>query len=249
MKKCFGMMCVFVLVCYSAIQAQESKVKFDVYGGISSPLDSYKSPIGRAKGGYFTGVSLDYYFVEGMIGLGLDARFAEHKHSPLDTITVDNATLFSSYSTSERFRYKGIFIGPTFQSYIGRMGIEFYAKGGVVAQQMPLHDRNMLFFMGSNLISAKAFTTMHQEKSSAFAVIGGFRINYKITDWLGLFMMGDYQDHLSSQGYEIKKLQSQFNYPASETPEGTAKIKMMNFGMGLKFMFGGGGNWDTLSEF
>lgn len=247
MKKWLGTMCAFFLV--YATQAQEN-LKLDVQGGFSNPLGDYKMPIGRAQGGYFTGVSLDYYFLERIMGFGIDARFTQHRHSPLDTLLVDNATLYSKYSTQDsRFRYMGVFVGPTFQSYIGNLGIELYVKGGVVNQQMPVHDRHLLFYIDSHPINEHVFSTGHPERSTAFGVVSGFRINYKVNNWLGIFMMGDYQDHFTGKGYEMQNLQPQFNFPASETPAGTAKIKMTNVGMGLKFMFGGGNRWDSLSEF
>lgn len=183
-----------------------------------------------------------------MIGLGADVRMVEHKYSPLDTLLTEGAVMFiSNYSNDHKFRYRGIFVGPTFQTYIGRLGIEMYIKGGKVSQEMPKHDRHMIFFMGQFLMNEKVFVATHPEKSNSFGITGGFRINYKITNWLGLSLMGDYQDHFG-QPYEIKGLHPEFNYPETETPEGTAKVKMMNFGVGLKFMFGGRSSWDSLSE-
>lgn len=64
MKKWLGMMCVFLLMCIQITQAQESKVKFEAFGGVSNPLKEYKMPIGRAQSGHFMGASLDYYFIK-----------------------------------------------------------------------------------------------------------------------------------------------------------------------------------------
>lgn len=245
MKKYFFNALVLFLV-VTVANAQESSFQIGAFGGLSNPMGDYKSPIGRALNGYYTGVSLDYYFIEGMIGLGIDARMAEHDHLALDTISTGNAMLFSTMEGEPRFKHMGVFLGPTFQSYIGNLGLEFYGKLGMMSQKMPQHRRHLLFFMQGQPINMDVLESVHDAKSRSIAGVYGFRINYRITSWLGLFATGDYQQQISGQGYELRLLESQFTYPAEETPPGIAKVNMMNFGLGLRFFFGGSRN--MLSE-
>lgn len=186
------------------------KLQLGVFGGISMPLGDYKDSIGRANNGITGGMFMDKYFRGDKFGIGIDARYLQHKSQPFDSVKFANGSINPNYNNTQTFKHLGVSIGPTYKFTSNQFSLEAFVKGGVVFQQFPNYDQTLTYSTpgGGGSTSVKVLETINpNDKSKAWMGVGGMRFNYLLAKNLDLFAQVDY---LRTFGKKFGKDESEF---------------------------------------
>lgn len=234
----------------TSLVGQENRfLQFGVFGGVSNPIGDYDGKVGHANKGVIAGTTLNYYFTNVGFGIGLDARFINHPLDKKDTIHVENGIVSNLYDTEPRFRHISLAIGPTYQFRKGKFGAELYTKGGIMLQQFPKYVRMLVV---SNYTNPEEPTsnrydvlkTTGPQKANTWNLISGINLNYQIKDAWGIFLNADYQTSLGTKFFDkesqfrVGNLPVSTRYTYENIGTGTTKIQMLNWGIGVKYLFG-----------
>lgn len=261
MKKDFfkALVALFAVSYIYPVHSQQPKYwQAGVFSGISLPTGGYKDPIGRVNIGYTAGVFADYYFIPGKFGFGLDARFIHHRMVRNDALEFQGAILENQYVSPPRFRHIGLAIGPTYEFRRGAIGLELFTKGGVMLQQFPSYTRQLTRFdapQGSKARIETRYQTSSDPNTNAWAVLSGFRFNYRHNPKVSFFAQGDYMATIGnfffgkpSQFTLRRAPQSGNKYPYENIGAGRTNISMFNIAVGVRFLLGDDRNPNILKE-
>lgn len=253
MRKSFLREFAVILLMSTAVspsQSQENRYwQFGVWGGVSNPIGDYDGKVGHADKGVIAGAVLNYYFTKVGFGIEVDARFINNPLDKKDTIHVENGIVSNLYETEPRFRHTSFAIGPTYQFRKGKFGAELYTKGGVMLQQFPKYVRMLEVSNYSNPEEPTSnrydvLKTTGPTKTNAWTLITGLSLNYQLKNAWGIFINADYQTSLGSKfldkpsQFMVGNLPVSARYTHEDIGTGTTKIKMFNFGIGVKYLFG-----------
>ena len=259
MKRSFLIVAALFLVApfqgNEARSQEQPTVRLGLYGGGSNPSGEYRNGVGRAGDGYAYGMSLEYFFWGSNLGIGVDARFTGHSYQRPDTVYSKQgsitATTANVYSSPTRFRHLGITAGPVYHLGQGKIGLDLYARGGLLFQQFPAYVRRVVMVVTTPVIGSSNTSTFTYvtDKSSASAAkaqawtaqLGG-RLTFSILPSVELFAYGDYQMGIGSKGaFTVVDL------TGAEPPK-KAATNMVSFGGGLRLLFGEGRDPSGLSR-
>ena len=240
-----------ILFSHDARSQEGSSLKVSFFGNTSAPSGEYKDGIGRARKGFGYGLSADYFFPGSRLGIGIDARFANHGHLRGDTIFersgFSTRTVANTYSSPLRFRHYGITLGPVYRIGEGKLGIELYAKSGMLFQQFPTYVRREVIVLDPPLSNGPP-TTIINEKPSArdarantLTALMGARVSFKVFPRLELFVLADYQTCFGKNG-------SFSVHDQSGQVVNSAGTKMMGLGGGIRLNFGESRDPSSLSR-
>ncbi len=242
MKRCFLVTATVFIVAFCSTTARSQEdgyLQIGVSGGLSSPLGKYAKPEASTKKGFATGMFSDYYFMRSSFGIGIDARLINHPHQAPDTVYLGNGYTANIYSSPKRFRHFGITLGPVYRFNGTRIGIELYAKGGILFQQFPTFANATV--KPPITTGGKIQTTYHSrtevERGRAWTVLTGVRFNYSILPKLNVFLFGDYQTAIGKQFFGKPSQFTVRNLSSSQTSNGVS-TKMFNVGTGIRFILG-----------
>jgi hypothetical protein len=240
------------LIAGSARSQEGGSLKLGLYGGRSNPSGSYKDGIGSAKSGHAFGISADYMFTGSKLGIGIDARLTGHAHQAPDSVIkrdgFNTSTTVNNYNSPLRFRHLGIVLGPVYHIGEGRLGVDLYAKGGMLFEQFPTYVRKETLVVDnpfSNLPPAVfVFDRSAAQTKSAnswTALVGG-KISFEILPKVEIFVYGDYQTTIGSGGsFVVTDLQN------GQEPQ-KVPIRMVSLGGGIRLAFGEGRDDSSLSR-
>ncbi len=195
------------LMCNHAAKSQEYTTwQVGIFGGASPTLGTYHGDTARANIGYVGGVFADHYFRGGNFGLGIDARLLQHPIWGGDSVAFRNGFLATTFHSAERFRHLGLAVGPTYRFSSGKFAAELFAKGGVLFQQYPDYQQELVYetadprggVVAQSLVVRK--TANASDRALAWMGVGGLRFNYEVVRNLSIFVQGDY---LSAFGTEF----------------------------------------------
>ncbi len=169
-------------------------VQVGVFGGISQPLGMYRGETGRAQTGPAGGLFADKYFRGNRWGIGIDARFMQHNIRKFDSVFFANGNIAPTYNRRTAFRHFGIALGPSYKQGMGRMELEAFVRGGILFQQFPEYYQTITYnFAVPPPGSAVIYRTANASNSArSWMGMAGIRINYLLSDKLGLFLQADY---------------------------------------------------------
>ncbi|MBN9294258.1 MAG: hypothetical protein J0G96_09790 [Flavobacteriia bacterium] len=230
--------------------AQENFLQAEIFSGQSKPMKDYQK-IGEAQPGWLIGGAFNYYFLDGF-GLGLDLRSVKHSRSQQssDTIFYNDGYISNAYENENEFRHFGISLGPVYQLQAGKISLELFAKGGVLFQKMPQYTRKLHVKYHSLDPEApieanyNVLKTTHDAETKAWAVVAGANLSYNVTKNFGLFFQTDYHTTLGKESFgkptnfTFEDQRLGLNRPLDGVADGTAKVQMLNFNLGIKFSFG-----------
>lgn len=230
-----------VSVCLVAKSQEDGYLQLGVSGGLSSPTGSYSKPQASARKGFMTGIFTDYYFMRSNFGIGIDARLINHPHESPDTIYFNNGYTANTYSSPKRFRHFSLTLGPVYRFSGSKIGVELYAKGGILFQQFPIFANATV--KPPVTPGGKIQTTYHSrttvDNAKAWTVLTGVRFNYSIVPKLNVFLFGDYQTTVGKQFFGKPSQFAVRDIPISQTSDNTyIGTKMFNIGTGIKFILG-----------
>lgn len=261
MKKDFfrALVALFAVSSINPVHSQTPKYwQAGIFSGVSFPTGAYKKPIGRVSMGYTAGTFADYYFIPGKFGFGLDARFIHHRMVRNDALEFQGGILENQYVSPPRFRHIGLTIGPAYEFRRGAIGLELFAKGGVMLQQFPSYTRLLTRFdvpQGSKARIETRYQTKSDPNTNAWAVLSGFRFNYRHKSKISFFAQGDY---MATAGKTFFGKPSQFTlrqapqsgnkYPYENIGTGKTNISMINIAIGVRFLLGDDRNPNILKE-
>ena len=174
---------------------EAGKWQIGAFGGISMPMGDYKDSIGRANNGLTGGLFIDKYFRGNNFGIGLDARYLQHKSQAFDTVLFSHGTIDPTYNNDQTFKHFGVAIGPTYKFTNNKFSFEAFAKGGVLFQQFPNYNQILTYSTagGGGSSSVKILETINpSDKAKAWMGVGGMRFNYLVAKNLDLFAQVDY---------------------------------------------------------
>lgn len=184
-----------------------------IFGGASPTLGTYHGDTARANIGYVGGLFADHYFRGGSFGIGIDARLLQHPLWGGDSVIFRNGFLATTFNNAKRFRHLGLAVGPTYQFRAGKFAAELFAKGGVLFQQFPDYQQELVYetadprggVVTQSLVVRKTANT--SDRALAWMGVGGVRFNYEVARNLSVFVQGDY---LSTFGTEFGGKPSEF---------------------------------------
>lgn len=194
-------------------ETPRSDWQLGLFGGLSVPLGDYKNDVGRAKNGFNTGLSLDYFFKGSGFGLGVDARFQRHNTEAFTTDSLRPGSLvynfangYTSFTQSDRtaFSHIGVSLGPVYRVQSPYLDFNFYARAGALFQQYPeysqsIHALNPFTNQYETVLSP--FGTDNKEaKPIALMGILGMKMIYNITPKIGIGVQADYLRTFGNSG-------------------------------------------------
>lgn len=182
----------------SAKSQERDPWQIGVFGGISPTLGTYHGDTAQANMGYVGGAFADYYFGGGDFGIGVDARWMQHPLWGNDSVFFRNGFMATTFHTAKRFQHIGLAAGPSYRFCTGRFALELFAKGGVLFQQFPNYERQLVYeatdprggTVAQSLIIRK--TANAADRALAWMGVGGVRFNYEVARNLSVFVQGDY---------------------------------------------------------
>ncbi|WP_461791398.1 hypothetical protein [Pedobacter sp.] len=234
------------------VWSQGSLIKFGFFGGVSNPTSAYRDSLSRARNGYVMGLSGSYFFPGSGLGIGIDARFARNPHQTPDPVTEQDATststLSNTYHSPLRFKYYTVALGPVYRLGEGRLGLELYAKAGMIFEQFPTYTRKQTVVIqnqtgggpfGGGPTNPVTFvfdqSAAKTERTNAWTALMGAKASYEITSGFEIFAFGDYQTTLGKKGrFTVEDLRS------GQQPPQAIPITMISFGGGIRLSFGSG---------
>lgn len=252
MKNYFFKALVASIVVLSVTSAQAQQPKYwqaGLFSGASFPTGTYKSPTGRVGMGYVGGAFVNHYFVHGF-GLGADGRFVYHRMLRNDTLKFQGGTMTNQYVSPSRFQHIGLTVGPTYEIKSGIVGLELFAKGGVLFQQFPSYTRisERFVYEPPQKIPVLRRETRYQTNSAAnamaWAMLTGFRFNYRHRQKITFFAQGDYLASVGtsfmgkSSMFSLREAPAENKYPNDDFGSGRTGISMMNISVGIKYLLG-----------
>ncbi len=176
-----------------------------LFGGVSPTLGTYHGDTAQANMGYVGGIFADHYFGAGDFGVGVDARWMQHPLWGSDSVLFQNGYIVTHFNTAKRFQHIGLAIGPTYRFRTGRFALELFAKGGVLLQQFPSYQRELVYettdprggVFTQSLVIRK--TDNASDRVTAWMGVGGVRFNYEVARNLSVFVQGDYLSTFGTQ--------------------------------------------------
>lgn len=236
-----------------------SSIKFGIYGGMSNPTGAYKDSLSRARNGYALGISGNYFFPGSGLGIGIDARMIRHAHQMQETTVqkqgTSTLTTSSTYTSPLRFRHTSITLGPVYHIGEGSLGIDLYAKGGMLFERFPTYIRKQTievqnpigggpFGGGQTTTSTFVYdhSTARKDKAETWTGLFGAKISYELFRGFEIFAYGDYQTTFGKEGrFTVEDLRN-------GQPPQTIPIRMVSFGGGIRLSFGDGRDPGTLRD-
>jgi outer membrane protein OmpA-like peptidoglycan-associated protein len=245
---------------------QRGRLQISGFGGLSKPLGKYKRDIGRAKTGYFAGLSIDQYFKGNKWSVGIDARFVNHDIRKFDSVFFDNGYVATDYINHPSFQHIGISIGPTYKSNFGKLDLEAFVRGGVLFQGFPQYKQSVYInqAVGPALNMFDTYYTSNSKRiTKAWMGLGGLRLSYALNNYWGVFAQADYlrtfgkkfgsdSSEFQITKYDVKKALTAADvltikgnsitdintyYEANPTIQKTY-VQTVNLGLGIKYTFG-----------
>ncbi len=242
---------VAVLFSNTARSQEGSSLRIGFYGSTSNPSGEYKDGIARARKGFGYGLSADYFFTGSRLGIGIDARFTKHPHQMADTIFersgMATRTVANTYSSPLNFRHLGITLGPVYHFGEGKLGIELYAKGGMLFQQFPTYVRREVIVINDIFGNAPPVTVVNEQPSARDArantltALMGARVSFEVFPRLELFVLADYQTTFGKNGRFAERDQAGQAIKSAGT-------RMMGLGSGIRLNFGDARDPGSLSR-
>ncbi len=202
------------LMWYHAAKSQEQTPwQVGVFGGASPTSGTYHGDTAQANLGYVGGLFADHYFGGGNFGIGIDARWMRHPLWGGDSVFFRNGYIATTHHAPKRFQHIGLAVGPTYQFHVGKFTLELFAKGGVILQQFPHYQRELVYetpdprggMVRQSLVIRK--TDNAADRATAWMGVGGVRFNYEVARNLHVFVQGDY---LSAFGTQFGAKPSEF---------------------------------------
>lgn len=200
-----AMLFVWLMGHHAAKCQEHTPWQIGVFGGVSPTLGTYHGDTAQTNMGYVGGVFADHYFGGGDFGIGIDARWMQHPLWEGDSVFFRNGYIATHFNTAKRFRHIGLAIGPTYQFRTGKFAMELFAKGGVLLQQFPNYQRELVYetadprggTITQSLVIRK--TDNASDRATAWMGVGGVRFNYEVARNLSVFVQGDYLGTFGAQ--------------------------------------------------
>lgn len=192
--------------------ASQQPFQLTLFGGLSMPTGTYKDIPGRAQNGLNLGLGADYFFGNSHWGLGIDARYQQHKMKPFITeqnaagsynfTFVDGSSQFSQ--TGKSFSHIGISLGPVYRISAGAFDFNLFARVGALFQQYPQYRQSISAF---NALSNQTehlldpfYTNNSSSKPVALMGLAGARAAYNINPNLAVVLQADYLSSFGDKG-------------------------------------------------
>jgi len=181
--------------------SDKGKWQIGAFGGISLPQGSYQDTLGRAHTGFLGGLFIDKYFSGNTFGLGIDARYLQHPSRSFDSVFFSNGYIAPVYHNQQAFKHLAVSIGPTYQFRKNNLGLELYARGGVLFQRFPQYEQILTYTDGSGTTHTTTIlqTQNNNNRANAWMALGGLRFNYALTSQLDIFVQADYLTTIGNQ--------------------------------------------------
>ena len=195
-----------------AAAMEQKPFQFTLFGGLSLPTGTYKGAPGNAQNGINLGLSLDYFFNNSNWGLGLDARYQQHKLKAFNTDSnaagsyiytfQDGYTTFTQEGNS--FQHFAVSLGPVYRTRFGAFDLNVFARVGALMQQYPgyrqdLYARNPFTTQYEHLLSP-VYTDNSSNKPVALMGLAGARLVYNVNSNLGIVLQADYLNSFGKAG-------------------------------------------------
>ena len=166
----------------------------------------------------------------------------------------------NQYVSLARFQHVGLTVGPNYETKSGVVGLELFAKGGVLFQQFPSYTLISERFVYEPPQTSPVLRreTRYQTNSSANAMVSamltGLRINYRHRPKITFFAQGDYMTNFGkllfgkSSMFSLREAPAENKYPNDDFGSGRTEVNMMNISVGIKYLLGDQRDVSVLSE-
>lgn len=196
-----------------AQKLEQKPFQFTLFGGLSMPTGTYSGIPGKAGNGANAGLALDYYFNNGPWGIGLDARYQQHKLKSFNTDTnaagsyvytfTDGYTTFQQ-SGKNAFQHLAFSLGPVYRTRFGAFDLNVFARVGALLQQYPeyrqeLYALNPFTSQYENVLTP-FYTDNPSSKPISLMGLGGARLVYNVNTNLGIVLQADYLSSFGKNG-------------------------------------------------
>ncbi|RQO29996.1 flagellar motor protein MotB [Taibaiella sp. KBW10] len=191
---------------------QQMPLQVTLFGGLSIPTGTYRDLPGRAQNGLNLGLSGDYFFTKHW-GLGIDARYQQHKMKPfitdLNAAGSYNFTFLdgtSQFIQSDRtsFSHIGISLGPIYRTSAGTFDFNVFARIGALMQQYPEYRQSISALNPLNNQTVHLIDPFYTDNASSKPVslmgLAGASVVYNISPNFALVLQADYLSSLGENG-------------------------------------------------
>ncbi|MBK9735292.1 MAG: hypothetical protein IPO92_10125 [Saprospiraceae bacterium] len=238
---------LFLFMCFCVSGQQKRYLQLDFNGGISIPIQGFKSTLMFAGQGTAAGGGFDYFF--GKIGLGFNAGYFSNPTSKLFADYIEHKYL-EKISAPYGQSWNNIYgmLGPVYKFGYKKFEFDFFIKGGYSQIVVPTLAFNKSFF--NQTYDVYRFTGVTEDWQ--FAWSGGGRLIYKVNHWLGIQTKADYftTSYISDVSYNNSYRDAtdgnrngvidDAEYFESQkiSNKGVTPVSVVNVSMGLLFQIG-----------
>jgi hypothetical protein len=248
--KSFYISCVvmfFLIFCDPIVGQNPHYLQLDFNGGISLPMQDFKSSYMFAGRGLSFGGGFDYFF--GKLGVGISAGYFANPTSDLFKSYIAKKFLETpDFIQTNDWNTKYALLGPTYKLAWKKFEIDLFAKGGISQIQVPDLLYAKTFFNQS--YDLYYFTGASEDYQFAWAA--GVRLIYKPLYWLGIQLKSDYftTSYISKVNYDYTYRDAtdgnrngviedtEYFESQKVTKGGTANISVLNLHLGLILQLG-----------
>ncbi|WP_202615982.1 OmpA family protein [Edaphocola flava] len=191
---------------------EQKPFQITLFGGLSMPTGTYSGAPGKAKNGINGGLALDYFFNNSNWGIGIDARYQQHKLKAFNTDSnaagsyiytfQDGYTTFTQKGNA--FQHIALSLGPVYRTRFGAFDLNVFARVGALMQQYPQYQQDLYamnpFTAQYEHLITPVYTDNSSDKPLALMGLAGARLVYNINSNLGIVLQADYLSSFGKAG-------------------------------------------------